>query len=265
MPEGDTLHRAADRLRPALVGSTVERFHAPRTPRPHPRAGERIVSVEAEGKHLLVAFEGGLVLDTHMGMSGSWHLYERGRRWRKPAHLARVVIEVDGFSAVCFSAPTVRLGGPSDSIAVGPDLCDPGADLAECVRRLRGMPPGTELAEALLDQRVFAGVGNVYKSEVCFACRVHPLVHVGDLDDEHRERLVATAARVLRANLAGRARSTVGGRPGMLAVYGRARQPCRRCGTPIMVRRTGPHRRSTYWCPACQPAPHRLEEEGSHG
>jgi endonuclease-8 len=269
VPEGDTIHRAAARLEPVLTGAVLERFDAPRAPRPHPRRGERIVSVEARGKHLLVAFEGGLVLDTHMGMSGSWHVYEAGRRWRMPAHLARVVIDVEGWTAVCFAAPTVRVAPAPEmdrsSVGqLGPDLCDPNADLDEAARRMRAVAPETELADALLDQRVCAGVGNVYKSEVCFACRVHPQTPMGALDPALVERLVATAARQLRANLGRGARSTVGARPGIVAVYGRARQPCRRCGTPISVARTGRHRRTTYWCPRCQPAP-ASKTEHVHG
>jgi endonuclease-8 len=265
VPEGDTIHRAAARLAPALAGSVVERFDA-RAPRPHPRRGERITSVEAKGKHLIVSFEGGLVLDTHMGMTGSWHLYASGQRWRRPAHLARVVIDVPGWTAVCFAAPTVRLAPSARTGHLGPDLCDPTADLGACARLVRRLDATTEVADALLDQRVFAGVGNVFKSEVCFACRVHPRSHVGALDDDTVRRLVETAARQLRANLKGSARTTVGGRPGELAVYGRARRPCRRCGTPIVTARTGRPSRSTYWCPTCQSArPTTIGTGDEHG
>jgi endonuclease-8 len=253
VPEGDTIHRAAERLRPALEGAVVRRFDAPRVPRPHPRTGERITEVEAKGKHLLVYFERGLVLDTHMGMTGSWHLYASGQRWRKPAHLARVVIDVDGSTAVCFAAPTVLVSARPRVEHLGPDLCDPAPDLDEAVRRFRTLDPATELADALLDQQVCAGIGNVYKSEVCFACRVHPLRGVGGIDDQLARDILTTASRQLRANLGDGRRSTVGGVPGTLAVYGRVRQPCRRCGTPIVSKRTGPHKRSTYWCPKCQP------------
>jgi endonuclease-8 len=253
VPEGDTIHRVADRLRPALEGALLRRFDAPRAPRPHPRAGERITEVGAQGKHLLVHFERGLVLDTHMGMTGRWDLYPAGQRWRQPAHLARVVIDVDGWTAVCFSAPTVWVSTRPRLDHLGPDLCDENPDIDECLRRLRALDPATELADALLDQQVCAGVGNVYKSEVCFACRVHPLTPVGAIDDDQARALITMAARLLRANLGDGRRSTVGGIPGALAVYGRVRQPCRRCGTPILSKRTGPHKRTTYWCARCQP------------
>ena len=253
MPEGDTIHRTADRLRPKLEGALLRRFDAPRAPRPHPRTGERITEVEAQGKHLLVHFERGLVLDTHMGMTGSWHLYPSGQRWKQPAHLARVVIDVDGWTAVCFSAPVVRVSARPRVEHLGPDLCEADPDIDECVRRMRALDPATEVADALLDQQVCAGVGNVYKSEVCFACRINPRQPIGTLDDEQAVALITMASRLLRANLGDGPRSTVGGVHGALAAYGRVRQPCRRCGTPIVSKRTGPHKRSTYWCPRCQP------------
>lgn len=253
MPEGDTIHRAAGRLREVLAGRVVERFEAPRARPPHPRPGEQIDAVDAQGKHLLVRFSGGLTLRTHLGMTGSWHVYRRGERWRRPRHLARAVITVDGWEAVCFSAPTVELRADPDVGHLGPDLCRPEVDEAECVRRMAGIDPQTVVADVLLDQRVCCGVGNVYKSEVCFAGRVHPLTPIGALDDDSRRRLVQTAASQLQANLGGGRRTTVAGTPGTLAVYGRARRPCRRCGTPITMQRAGRHGRSTYWCPTCQP------------
>jgi endonuclease-8 len=252
VPEGDTIHRAADRLRAVLVGERLERFEAPRTRRPHPRPGERIQAVDARGKHLLVRFDGGLTLRTHLGMTGSWHIYRRGERWRRPRHLARAVVVVDAHEAVCFSAPTVDVRVEQEVDHLGPDLCRDDADLDTCVRLMASAAPEAPISDVLLDQRICCGVGNVYKSEVCFACRVHPLTPVSALDLPTRRRLVETAARQLRANLGGGPRTTVPGPPGTLAVYGRARQPCRRCGTPITMRRTGRHQRSTYWCPRCQ-------------
>ncbi|QGG96364.1 Fpg/Nei family DNA glycosylase [Actinomarinicola tropica] len=256
MPEGDTLHRTAARLRPALVGAEVRRFEAPRLVGPRPRTGETIDEVEAVGKHLMVRFSGGIVLQTHLRMTGSWHLYARGERWRKPPHLARVVLEVPDAVAVCFSAPVVRthLGEreASDAVAhLGPDLCRADADIDEAVARMARLDPGTEIGVALLDQRVAAGIGNVYKSEVLWALRVDPFAPVGALDEDVRRDLVETAARLLRANLTTTRRTTV---PGGLAVYGKTRRPCRRCGTPIRARRQGEQARTTYWCPRCQSA-----------
>jgi len=256
VPEGDTIHRTATRLREVLAGRQVTRFDAPRTPPPHPKAGEIVEQVAAKGKHLLVGFSGGLTLQTHMGMTGSWHLYREGERWRRPAHLARCRIAVDsGWEAVCFSAPTVRsfVEGEGRSTPVdhlGPDLCEEDVDFDAAMARMATIPaPGTTIAEVLLDQRVAAGIGNAHKSEALWACRVDPFAAIETVDDETRRALLETAHRNLRASLSRNVRETI---PGGVAAYGRARQPCPRCGTPIRVRRHGEQMRSTYWCPTCQ-------------
>jgi endonuclease-8 len=257
VPEGDTLHRTATRLRPALLDHTLVRLEAPRLLGPRPRVGERIVGVEAVGKNLLIRFESRIILQTHLMMTGSWHLYRTGERWRRPAHLMRVLVEVEGWIAVCFSAPVVRTyvdGAPATPVDhLGPDLCRDDADLDEALRRMASVPESTlTIAEVLLDQRVAAGIGNVYKSEVLFACRLDPFTPVVDVDAPMRRRLIETAARQLRSNLGDGPRTTV---PGGLAVYGRQRRPCLACGTPIRMRRHGRQARSTYWCPRCQIAP----------
>ncbi len=259
MPEGDTIHRAAARLSPALADRPLVRFEAHRLPRPWPEAGTVVTGVEARGKHLLVHFDDGRTLQTHMRMTGSWHLYRPGERWRKPAHLARAVLEVgptasdDGWVAVCFSAPVVELVREARTDHLGPDLCTPDADLDEVVRRMGTVDPSTPLADVLLDQRICCGVGNVYKSEVPFALGLHPLTPIGVLDDARRRAVAATAAAHLRRNLTTSSRTTMDGPPGTLGVYGRRGDPCRRCGTPIDWARTGPQARGTYWCPSCQP------------
>ena len=265
MPEGDTIHRAAARLRPALAGRDLIRFEAPRLVGDRPRPGVRIEAVEARGKHLLIDFADGLTLQTHLRMTGSWHLYRTGERWQKPAHLVRALVEVEGWVAVCFAAPVVRtyrrdaVGGPLgtdvDPVGhLGPDLVEPEPDLDACIARLRSLlGPDVPAGVALLDQRVACGVGNVYKSEVLHRCRVDPFVPAGKLDDETWRTLLGTAARLLRANLTTARRTTVVGPPGSVAVYGRPRQPCPRCGTPIRMQRQGEQARSTYWCPTCQP------------
>jgi len=269
MPEGDTIWRTAQRLRPALAGADLLRFEAPRLVGDRPRPGVAIEEVEAVGKHLLVHFAGGLSLDTHMRMTGSWHLYRAGERWRKPRHLVRCRLVVAGWEAVCFSAPVVRtyrrdgragpLGTVDDPTAhLGPDLCAVDADLDVAVERMGTVPePGTTVAEVLLDQRVAAGIGNVYKSEVLFACGLDPFTPIEAVDGALRRRLVEVAARLLRRNLTTARRTTVAGPPGSVAVYGRQRRGCRRCGTPIRMVHHGAQARSTYWCPTCQrrPAP----------
>lgn len=270
VPEGDTIHRAAARLRPALVGAPLERLVLARAAvGTRPRPGTPIDAVDAVGKHLLVRFADGHVLRTHLRMSGSWHLYRAGERWQRPAHLARVVVAVPEWEAVCFAAPVVELtlepvppGEAPASVAavahLGPDLCDLELDVEAVVggalERMAALPePTTSIDEVLLDQRVAAGIGNVYKSEALWACRVHPFVPLRGVDESTRRALLTTAARQLRANLGGGPRTTRPGPPGTLAVYGRARRPCPRCGTPIRRDRRGALARSTYWCPRCQP------------
>lgn len=260
MPEGDTLFKAAARLRPALAGHSLTRFEAPRLVGDRPPLGTRIDDVEARGKHLLVHFDGGLTLLTHLRMTGSWHLYRVGERWRKGAHLARAVVGADsGWVAVCFQAPVVEtyhraLGEPDALAALGPDLCRTESLVAdvldEVLERAAALAgPDTTLGEALLDQRIAAGIGNVYKSEACWAARLDPGRRLVEVAPEDRRRVWATAARQLQANLDHAERRT---HPAGLAVYGRRGQPCRRCGTPIRMARQGEQARSTYWCPTCQ-------------
>jgi endonuclease-8 len=264
VPEGDTLFKVAARLRPALQGHHLTRFEAPRLVGDAPKIGERIEKVEARGKHLLIHFERGLVLRTHLRMAGSWHVYRERERWRKPAHLARAVVGSDsGWVGVCFQAPVVETfhaGGsePPPLAALGPDLCLPRSldddvldEIVERAGRLAG--PGTTVGEALLDQRIAAGIGNVYKSEACWAAGLDPGVPVADVPDDQRRQLWGIAARQLQANLGAPERRT---HPAGLAVYGRRGQPCRRCGTPIRMARQGETARSTYWCPSCQRAPY---------
>ena len=261
MPEGDTIHRAATALRTALVGHRMRSFSAPRLTTRHPVVGDFIESVESIGKHIEITWSGGVVLRTHMRMVGSWHLYRDGERWRLPKRDARVVITTDEWDAVCFRAPEVESyvaqpgGVPAALAHLGPDLCRDDADLAICVNRLIEFPdPEQSIAEVMLDQRVACGVGNVFKSEVLFACRVDPFAAVGSIDAVTATALIETAATLLRANLTGWQRTTVTSAqaPGGLAVYGRSGRPCIVCGTVISFRRHGRHARSTFWCPVCQ-------------
>jgi len=259
MPEGDTIHRAASALRTALVGHPVHRFTAQRSVGPSPELGSVVETVRSHGKHLEVIFDDGIVLHTHMRMTGSWHLYRSGERWRRPEYQVRALIEVPEWAAVCFNAPiveTYRLRDPRRHPghgSLGPDLCDPVADLAECLRRLESYPhPDTSVAEVLLDQRVLCGVGNVYRCEVLWACGLSPFAPLSDLTRVDLAELIEVSARLLRANLHRVERITIDTHPGGLAVYGRHHQRCPRCGDTVAVRRWGEQARLLYWCPQCQ-------------
>ena len=246
MPEGDTIHRTAATLDRALGGKELVRFEAPRLlVKPFP-AGTIVEGATAIGKHCLVHFDDGRTLRTHMRMTGSWHVYKPGERWRKKAASMRALVAVDDWVAVCFAAPEVELVTDTQATDhLGPDLCLPDADVERAARLLVELSaPDREIGDALLDQRIACGVGNVWKSETLFAERVDPFTPVGALTEATRLALLDTAARLLREQVT---------RPGGLRqVYGRRGQACRRCGTPIAWRPQGPHRRGTYWCPSCQ-------------
>lgn len=254
MPEGDTLHRTANRLRPALLGATVTAFEAPRLKGERVAVGSTVTEVEAVGKHLLISFDDGLVLRTHLGMPGSWRLQPEGRAVRRGG--LRVRLAVPGWEALCFAAPvveTTRAGKARLVGHLGPDLCTPEPDLDEALRRYAAAPPETEIAVALLDQQLASGIGNVYKSEVLHRLRVDPFVALGEVPVDVRRRLLEVANRLLLVNLDTPVRTTVSGPPGTTAVYGREGKPCRVCSTPVERRRQGEQNRSTYWCPRCQP------------
>jgi endonuclease-8 len=265
LPEGDTIHKWARRLDAALTGHEVTRFELRRDPRGQrlPAPGTKVSAVEARGKHLLVHFDDGATLHTHMELHGRWDVYRRGQRWQKPGHTARAVIQVDdGTSAVCFAAPIVELrragraGAPTRASraleALGPDLCGDEPDLDEVLRRVATSDGAQTIADVLLDQRVAAGTGNVFKSEVCWARRVHPFTPLDAIDSDTRRALFETAHEMLRANLGTTRRITY--RDG-LAVYGKSGRPCPRCRTPIAQAYGGDAERTTFWCPTCQPAP----------
>ena len=264
MPEGDTLYRTAMALRPHLVGRMViaARGRVP-VPRLAVVVGTAVTAVESRGKNLLVRFSNGLELRTHLGMRGAWHRYPPGVAWRRPPARASIVLEVDGSVAVCFDAPAVELLEiRAESLhpplaGLGPDLLADEIDAAEAIRRLRDTTPaGWSIAEALLDQRALAGIGNVYKSETLFLERVDPFATLGELDDATLLRLVLRARELLLANRGGGPRTTT--TPGLaragrrLWVYRRAGRPCPRCRTLLASRRHGGLPRMTYWCPRCQ-------------
>ena len=252
MAEGDTILRAARRLERALAGEAV----AVRAPSPRGRAagverldGMTVRGVRSLGKNLVLDF-GALALHSHLGMNGSWHVHAPGEPWRKPVRSAWVVLSTEGgVEAAQFGGPTLRLlrGGALERdpvlARIGPDVLAPDFDPADSIRLLRGGPE-RELGDALLDQGKVAGIGNIFKSEACFAARLDPWRAVGELDDEALERVL----RVARESMLAAVES--GRHPH--DVYRRAGRPCPRCGTPIRSRGQGDDNRTTYWCPRCQ-------------
>ena len=255
MPEGDTLARTAAGLRPWLLGRPVlaARASGPgAVPKVERVVGATVTAVESIGKNLVIRLDNGLELRTHLRMNGSWHRYRPGERWRLPPSRARLVLEAEGSVAVCFDAPVVELFEqraeplhPSLS-RLGPDLLAQDPDVDGAVRRLRE-PARADLpiAEALLDQRALAGIGNEVKCEVLWQASCPPWTPVGALDDERLHGLVRLGRDVLREGAA------TGRRP--RNVYRRAGRPCPRCGTLIRVAHQGAELpRLTFWCPRCQ-------------
>jgi endonuclease-8 len=276
MPEGDTLYRTATTLRKALVGQVVTEFETTVTAvavvaEEHPVAGRRVSAVDPRGKHLLItlippeqepsppAGPPVLVLHTHLRMTGSWHLYRPAERWQKPPSYARVVLHTASFVAPCFSAPVVELltqnqaERHADLRGLGPDAITEEFDLEAALARLQ-QHGDTPIGVALLNQRVFAGVGNVYKSEVLFLGRVSPFTPVAEVPVEKLRSLLADSHRLLRLNRARGVRRTHNSLrdDARLWAYGRTGEPCRVCGHPIRMRRQGMDARSTYFCEVCQ-------------
>jgi endonuclease-8 len=275
MPEGDTIFRAARTLQRALAGKAVTRFQSVfpklnRVDEDAPLKGRTVEEISASGKHLLMRFSGDLVLRTHMRMNGSWHIYRHGERWLRPRSAMRIVLETADFVVVGFDVPVAefldsrQVERHEELRKLGPDLLQEEFDPLEAARRLRERTD-LEAGEALLNQRVMAGIGNVFKSEILFACGVSPFTPVRELTEDQISRLVSTSRKFLQANVidgkgdgivtyTGFRRTTGRADPAArLWVYGRHGEPCRKCGTPIAFRKQGPHARVTYWCPRCQP------------
>ncbi|GED97334.1 Fpg/Nei family DNA glycosylase [Gordonia crocea] len=263
MPEGDTLFALAAQLRPVLAGKTLSRtdFRVPRLATAD-LSGWRVDEVRSVGKHLLVEVSDGdrrAVIRSHLGMDGSWRVFEPGRRWTKPGHTARAVLRVDGAEVVGFALRELHVdrvgpGRPDPLAHLGPDLLgadwDPAralAHMADAVAR----DPSVTVSRVLLDQRVMAGVGNIYRNEICFLLGVHPTTPMRVVD---AEEAVSLARRLLWHNRLRPVRTTTG-LPGRadLWVYGRADRPCRRCGTPIRRVPDEDRDRIAFYCPSCQP------------
>ncbi len=273
MPEGDTIFRAARTLHRALAGQVVTGFESvlPKLERVEVDSGvtgRTLEKVESNGKWLLIHFSGNLILLTHMLMSGSWHIYRPGEAWkRRPIH-KRIVIATDKFVAVAFNVPVAEFHSAATLERrlgrLGPSILSEEIEEGEILANLRAQAE-SEVGAALLDQSVLAGIGNVFKSEVCFGCGVNPFRRVASLTIQETACLVATARKFMLANIAGGSSERMAtysglrrttGRSGVaerLWVYRRRGEPCRRCGTAVESRKQMPWARTTFWCSRCQP------------
>jgi endonuclease-8 len=279
MPEGDTIFRAARALNQALAGRVVTGFETglaklARVNDDAPLVGRVVERVESRGKWCLMYFSGDLILVTHMLMSGSWHLYRTGERWKMGRSRMRVVIRTEEWEAVAFNVPIAEfhtrrsLERSGQVPRLGPDVLSEEFTVEGGVERLAAYGrenPEAEIAVVLLNQRVLAGLGNVFKSEVAFAAGVNPFRAMRTIAPRELEKMVEVAQRYMKANVAdgaaggivtyaGNRRTTRAmDREERLWVYRRQGQECRRCGAAVMMRRQGVQARSTYWCPECQP------------
>jgi endonuclease VIII len=257
VPEGDTIHRAANRIRPVLAGRVPDEIRTP-----HPRharegwperlTGRAVTAVDAHGKHLFIRFEGGLTLHSHLRMTGAWGVYRAGARWRRSPSRAWLVLRCGAVEVVQFDGPVLELMTEGRSrfdrrlAQLGPDILAPELDEAVFLRRLREDDPTRPIGDALLDQQTVSGIGNVWKSEACFLAGVDPWRSAADVTD-------AEALAIVRAARAHMQQSALHGHRAVPPeIYGRAGRPCPRCATPIRHRGQGDDNRQTYWCPGCQ-------------
>jgi endonuclease VIII len=257
--EGDTIHRTARRLAALFGDDRLVAAEAPSARSPLRRqrdrldslVGRRLERAEARGKHLLLRFEDGIVLHGHQGMRGSWRIYRRGELRQRPRGGAWVVLATAAAEAAEFGGPHLALLTAAELAreprlrALGPDVLGEGFDVASGIAALRTRAARErELGDALLDQNVIAGIGNIYKAEGCFAARVSPWRRLADCSDEELRRVVLETASLMRAGV------ETGRQP--RDVYRRTGRPCPRCGGPISARGQGDANRTTYWCPNCQ-------------
>jgi endonuclease-8 len=278
MPEGDTIFRTARALGRALAGKPVTNFRSTfplltRIDDETPVAGQMVDAVESRGKWLLIHFSGGGTLATHMLMSGSWHIYRPGEHWQQPPRNMRIVVENRDYLAVGFSVPVAKMLRPEqlDRATRIPvpaiDVLSKEFDASQVMPRMFACR-NEEIANVLLHQEVIAGVGNVFKSEVCFVTGTNPFCKVAALNEQQITALIAASRRLIKANVledSGDTIVTFGDRKrrtthesdpsASLYVYGRKGEPCRRCGESIRMRMQGPDARVTFWCQGCQPMP----------
>jgi endonuclease-8 len=256
MPEGDTIHHAARRIRPLVEGLVPEIEHP--SPRlrgerwPQKLDGRYVQAVDAHGKHLFVRFDGGLTVHSHLRMTGAWGTYRDGQRWRRAARRAWLVLRTERGEVVQFDGPVLELLTESRArfdrrlAELGPDILAGELDEAHFLARLREDDPTRPIGEALLDQRTIAGIGNLWKCEGCFAAGIDPWRATGDVADDEALAIVReTRPRMRQSALDGR-------QDAHRVIYAQAGRPCPRCGEPICSRGQGEDNRITYWCSGCQ-------------
>lgn len=249
MPEGDTIAWTARRIRPALEGLTPESIHSPRNPDwPRRLAGRQITCIDTHGKHLFLHFEGGLVLHSHLGMTGYWSVLREppspGNTWLVLARDGRWVVQRHGPTLELLTEGRRRFD--QRLAALGPDVLAPEFDRRRFLHRLRADDQTRPFGDALLDQRNVAGIGNIWKAEGCWEAEIDPWRRAGAVTDAEALSVIeATRPRMLRS--AERGPRTIAPR-----VYNRAGRPCPRCATTIRARGQGDANRTTYWCPGCQ-------------
>jgi endonuclease-8 len=257
MPEGDTIHHAASRIRPVLEGAVPDEIRTPQARHamdrwPERLAGRPVLAVDAYGKHLFLRFGGDLVLHSHLGMTGAWGVYQHGERWRRAPARAWLVLRSGSSEVVQFGGPTLELltaqRARSDPrlTRLGPDILGERFDGDEALRRLRASGGTLGIGEALLDQRAVAGIGNIWKCESCFAAGVDPWRALGDASEDELLEILRFARERMRES----ARDGFAARP--RSVYRRSGEPCPRCSERIRSRGQGDENRTTYWCPGCQ-------------
>jgi endonuclease-8 len=268
VPEGDNIHRHQREFSSLLVGAPLDRVWVRGLEQPALR-GRVVESVEAHGKHLLIGIAGGITVRVHLGIAGFWRRLGRDRLAPWQVAKSPLVLVSGAEALVCGRAKQVELLKTAflrdhrALAALGPDLLGETVDFDDILRRARtrGAWP---LAELLLSQSVASGLGNVYKSELCFLHRLSPFRRVDSLDDATLRTIYEDARRLLASNLGPGPRTTTADRSrgwlpprgrGRHYVYDRARRPCYVCGTPIVVRLTGREPRRTFYCPTCQPDP----------